>query len=425
MALGHCLLLHIRSYRLRSDAFQRVRIIDNETYPIIYLKIKNPYLLFSSFYRLDSYFYSIKRLLYSYLIYISNIKEELNVNSKSVRKIISCFVAIATALLFVGTSIALESNVSNEINTSPKNLSRGTYTFNPTDDSFIGAAGEINGNSPSLSLRNGSSGGNYCAFPVVKFNISSLPANASSLIVSANLYFYYYNHADNPSAGHPLVLHRFLGEWKEETIMKNEMPLYTSEQSAMTPAPAAPGVWISWNVTDDIQDFVSGALVNYGWILKDENYWSGPNIPLMYLYAKEQGNSIPYLEIIINEPPSVPQIIGQVNGSTEQSYDYNFIANDPEGQQLYYFIDWGDGQTVQWIGPYVSGQPVSFIHSWSEKGTYIIKAKAKDTFGAESDWGTLQVKMPLSYTYSGPHFLEKLFEWFPHLFPLVHYWLGY
>lgn len=339
------------------------------------------------------------------------------------RKFLRTCIVIAIVLLFTGTSIAIESKVGNEKTILPKNLAKGTYTFNPTDDSYIGDEGAINGFLPVMSLRNGGSGGYWAASPVVKFDISSIPPNSASSIISAKVYLYYFDQANNDPTGNPLVLYRFLGDWKEESITKGSMPTYASQQSAMTPAPGSIGIWISWNVTEDIQSFVSGSFVNYGWILINEHYWSGPNIPLMYLYSKEQGNNIPYLEVVINEPPSTPQIIGQVNGTAGQSYNYNFVSTDPEGQMVYYFIDWGDEQTVDWIGPYASGQPQSFIHSWAERGSYVIMAKTKDVYGVESDWGTLSVTMP--FDISVHTFWERFFERFPHTFPVLQYLMGY
>jgi hypothetical protein len=53
---------------------------------------------------------------------------------------------------------------------------------------------------------------------------------------------------------------------------------------------------------------------------------------------------------------------------------------------------------VVWDGPYNSGDEVTFNHTWSEKGTYIIKAKAKDIYDYESQWGTLTVIIPKSKT---------------------------
>jgi hypothetical protein len=62
---------------------------------------------------------------------------------------------------------------------------------------------------------------------------------------------------------------------------------------------------------------------------------------------------------------------------------------------VYYYIDWGDNQTSEWVGPYQSGATATVTHQWSEKGTYIIQVKAKDIFDVESDWASLEVTMPL------------------------------
>ena len=344
---------------------------------------------------------------------------------RSMKKIVRYSVAIATALLFVGTCLAQESTVNSPQNAQPKNLSRGTFSFNPTDDSYIGAYGEINGNLYYMGLRNGSSGNQWLASPVVKFDISSVPSNASSQIISAKVYLYYFEYITNNPAGRSLTMRRFLTNWNEETISRNNWPPYSSDVSAVASTPASPGFWVSWDVKNDVQKFVSGSLVNYGWIINDEQYWSGYNIPGSHFYAKEEGSFIPYLEIIVNDPPAAPQITGQASGKHGQSYDYTFISSDPNGDQIYFTIEWGDGQTNTWIGPYNSGQPLTLPHSWAKTGTYTIKAKAKDTYGAESGWGTLQITMPLSNNLVRPHFLEQLFERFPHLFPLLRHWLGY
>jgi hypothetical protein len=39
-----------------------------------------------------------------------------------------------------------------------------------------------------------------------------------------------------------------------------------------------------------------------------------------------------------------------------------------------------------WLGPYPSGQTVTFTHSWSKAGDYGITVKAKDDKDAESGW---------------------------------------
>jgi hypothetical protein len=106
------------------------------------------------------------------------------------------------------------------------------------------------------------------------------------------------------------------------------------------------------------------------------------------LYDDDKGS----VYIFINEkPPNAPMIYGPANGKPKQSYDYMFNSTDPNYDNVSYFIDWGDNTTSGWIGPYVSGVAITQSHTWSKKGTYTIKAKAKDVFGNESGWGTFIV----------------------------------
>jgi hypothetical protein len=86
-------------------------------------------------------------------------------------------------------------------------------------------------------------------------------------------------------------------------------------------------------------------------------------------------------------------------------------TTDPDGDDVYYWIDWGDNTNSDWIGSYASGETITMSHTWSKKGTYNIKVKAKDVYGAESDWTTLQVTMPRTISFS---LLMKFLERFPH-----------
>jgi len=61
-------------------------------------------------------------------------------------------------------------------------------------------------------------------------------------------------------------------------------------------------------------------------------------------------------------------------------------ATDPEGEDVLYMIDWGDGTITQWLGPYPSGMEETFTHTWSAPGDYSIRARAKDIWNAVSEW---------------------------------------
>lgn len=131
------------------------------------------------------------------------------------------------------------------------------------------------------------------------------------------------------------------------------------------------------------------------------------------------------ISIVLNDAPDIPTISGPGTGAPGKNYLFKMQTVDINGDDVYYFIDWGDGTTTEWIGPFASGTQATTTHSWSEEGTYTVKVKAKDIAGDESDWGTMDVVMPFNYRFSLQTFLENLFEMFPRLFLVLQQLLGY
>jgi lysophospholipase L1-like esterase len=103
---------------------------------------------------------------------------------------------------------------------------------------------------------------------------------------------------------------------------------------------------------------------------------------------------LPYL--FENTPPDKPQIIGPTSGKVGEKYNYTFVTSDPEEDDVYYWIEWGDDQVEEWIGPFDSGDEIILSHIWDEQGKFTIRAKAKDTHEGESPWGTLDITMPFA-----------------------------
>jgi len=124
-----------------------------------------------------------------------------------------------------------------------------------------------------------------------------------------------------------------------------------------------------------------------------------------------------------NDPPDKPNIDGETNGKMETSYDYNFTSTDPEGLHIWHYIEWGDGQNTGWIGPYMSGETITKSHTWWAKGEFTIRCKAKDPYGDESDWGTLDVTMPKNQQSQNWWFLQFLQNHL-RMFPIIRYILG-
>jgi len=125
-----------------------------------------------------------------------------------------------------------------------------------------------------------------------------------------------------------------------------------------------------------------------------------------------------------NNAPTAPTINGPTNGDVGTSYTYTFTSIDPDGDQISYYIKWGDGDTTDWTTPQSSGPPgYSESHTWSTQDTYTIEAKATDIHGAESDWATLEVEMPVNQQVINP-LLQMMLERFPNAFPILRYLLG-
>ncbi|MCK4365895.1 MAG: Zn-dependent exopeptidase M28, partial [Thermoplasmatales archaeon] len=111
-------------------------------------------------------------------------------------------------------------------------------------------------------------------------------------------------------------------------------------------------------------------------------------------------------------------IDGPTSGKPGVFYTYNITSTDSDGNDVSYYIKWGDGSVTDWTAFQASGPPgYSESYTWDEQGTYTIEAKAKDIYGAESDWGTLSVTMPRNRAITSPflNFLQN----HPNLFPIL------
>jgi hypothetical protein len=130
-----------------------------------------------------------------------------------------------------------------------------------------------------------------------------------------------------------------------------------------------------------------------------------PNICSMddWVYTGWSEPLIVTVENTENNAPSKPIIIGTQNGKVGESYDYTFSAVDPESDDLYIYVEFCEGcADSKWHGPLSSGEELTISHSWEERGEFTIRAQAKDSSDAISEWNTLTVSMPRSYISDSP-----------------------
>jgi len=88
-----------------------------------------------------------------------------------------------------------------------------------------------------------------------------------------------------------------------------------------------------------------------------------------------------------SEPPVTPgKPSGQTQGVINYPFSFTATTTDPEGDDVYYLFDWGDGSYGTWAGPYPSGAKGTDQHTWTQIGNYQIRVKARDSWGAASGW---------------------------------------
>ena len=182
-----------------------------------------------------------------------------------------------------------------------------------------------------------------------------------------------------------------------------------------------------------------GDIISYDWDFGDGTYGSGmtenyayenQGVYLVTLVISDNegnlGNDTTWAFIgRTNDPPDTPTIDGPLEGKKGIKYDYNFSAIDPDGDDIYYWIHWGDTWAEMWIGPYSSGEIATVNHTWNDKGAFDMSVKAKDNYDFKSDWATFEVTMPKNKPFSYDFYiLNWLFERFPNAFPILKNLLG-
>lgn len=131
--------------------------------------------------------------------------------------------------------------------------------------------------------------------------------------------------------------------------------------------------------------------VNSGGSASMSHSWSGQGTYQVTAKAKdingaESGWSSPH-QIVTGHPPNTPSSAsGPDTGTHGPSYSFTATTTDPDGDQVAFKFDWGDGSQSGWSSFVASGGSATMSHSWSGQTTYQVKAKAKDTYGGESAW---------------------------------------
>jgi len=84
------------------------------------------------------------------------------------------------------------------------------------------------------------------------------------------------------------------------------------------------------------------------------------------------------------EQPAAPT--GNAAAVVDADCGFTASSTDPDGNDMFYRFDYGDGDTSAWYGPQASGVECAGNHTFTASGDYEVKVQAKDTWGFESSW---------------------------------------
>lgn len=180
----------------------------------------------------------------------------------------------STSTLFDSTSRSLSRNNISIFQTPepPLILQPGTEGIDTYVINRVGNDEHNNyGNDTQMRIGTGD------AHPLIKFDLSSIPTNARIIEVQLALHF---EQADNISAAQ-MSVHRLTQPWAEEQATWNIYKTgtswatlggdYDSNVTAITTVSNVNNTWFSWNITELMSDWVSGAFTNHGLLLRVAN----------------------------------------------------------------------------------------------------------------------------------------------------------
>jgi len=91
--------------------------------------------------------------------------------------------------------------------------------------------------------------------------------------------------------------------------------------------------------------------------------------------------------------PQAPTIDGPTTGISNIDCTFNFTADGPSGEDVFFYISWGDYTKPEKIGPIKFGEKVSVTNKWYKGGKFTLRARAINTNNLWGPWSTHQIEL--------------------------------
>jgi hypothetical protein len=120
-----------------------------------------------------------------------------------------------------------------------------------------------------------------------------------------------------------------------------------------------------------------------------------------------------FLDLTDNTAPEIPNIDGPNNGKPGKEIEYKLSADDPQGDNVCFYVNWDDG-TGEWTNLDSPGEEIKVVHTWELEGTYDIRLKSIDQYCVDSDWAELTVTIQKNKAFNfNFNLLQRFLEQFP------------
>jgi len=171
----------------------------------------------------------------------------------------------AAAVLAAAAGAAAVGVVSGRIAIFTKTVTHATCNLTSTsvsDDSYTQEqnANANSGTNPVISVK---ARANQVWYGWIRFDLTACAFPTDAQVDSATLTL-----VPTASSGRTVAIARVTGSWAEGTITWNNSPSVSGTTTATTTISSTAAK--TWDVSTDVDDFVSGVATNYGWRLWDD-----------------------------------------------------------------------------------------------------------------------------------------------------------
>ena len=117
------------------------------------------------------------------------------------------------------------------------------------------------------------------------------------------------------------------------------------------------------------------------------NRWRGSDIyhsDVVWSDHRDDYEHIMYDSLVYGD--IYPELDGPSRLRVKKEYEFSAKITEPQGDDVYYLYDWGDGNISDWVGPFSSGETCELAHKWTVMGEYVVRVRAADDHGWLYGW---------------------------------------